>query len=454
MKKYLFILGLTGIALFSGCSSADELDAEAEAQRVNEEVIKAGMDSEIPISLSTGHSASDIGTITRSPVESDAGTGNFTTPDGTFLGVFLLAQKPQIAVSTPGPLAENGIVWNTSLYSARMWNQPAKAVRSTTWAETSVSEFTNINFYAKNDLNGDPHVYYYPYGNWYNYYFYTYYPRVDDAQVSITNNKITVPYTLDGSQDIIAGMATPPSADLNKGFCAKYFRDIKTAASSDYVPFASLPNMELKHKLAQVRFYVKKNRSTGYVFKLKNLVLYDIPTEWNLVVADKTGSSASCVMESRSAKVTGSGAGDATPIPIRQMNPTVNPVTSNDYPKIDPADGDTWYTLTTTDQFVGYAMIPTSDMISDANTNQSRSFISPRFVIECDYNGEEIPEYATPVSIQLPTSGKFLPGKVYNVYLNIPVPEDIASRATLSNWAVTAEEGSEDIIMNDLEGSY
>lgn len=452
MKKYLFILSLTSIALLTACSSDgyvgsdDELTQEQQAQ-----IIKAGMDSDVPISLSAGHApgGNGISSVTRAPIESDA-NGKFRTPDD-YMGVFLLAQQPQTTVASPGPVATDAIIWNTSTYSARMWNHPAKAEYATQWGGDDIDNgYTYVNFYDPATISGTPatKVYYYPYGNWYNYYFYTYYPRVADGSISVADNVVKASYTLNGSQDIIAGTATPPQADLAKGFCAKYFRDIKEAASVDVVPYENLPNMGLEHKLAQLRFFVKKDRTSASELTLKNLVLVDIPTEWDLVVADKSSTAKTGAMVSRSTTVTSY----ASPMTIKNMtiDGSGNATASDNNPRFDPADDNKYLNLTTDAEFVGYAMVPTSEMISTANSEQNRGFISPRFEVRCSYDGEEIPEYNTPISISLPASGSFKAGKVYNITLTIPVPTSVDARATLTQWATTNEAGSEDINMNAI----
>ena len=113
MKKYLFILGLVGTALFSACSTADDLVSEKpnEAPPVEEPketaiIVEASQDSEEPITLGIGQSRG----YTRTPLDTDVdeGFGNFKTESNRFIGVFCLATGTQTGVSNiPDAVASN-----------------------------------------------------------------------------------------------------------------------------------------------------------------------------------------------------------------------------------------------------------------------------------------------------------------------------------------------------------
>ena len=434
MKKYLFFLGMAGLSLFASCSSADDVvESGLSAEEINRLIVQAGMDSDVPISLSAG-SGQGVSSVTRSPMESDV-NGNFTTPDA-YMGVFLLAQKPQSTPTTPGPLAEDQIVWNTSTYSAKMWNHPAKAVERTTWNEQNVNAYTYVTFYDPATLSGTPatKVYYYPYGNWYNYYFYTYYPRVADNLVTKdpNSNVVTVPYTLTGREDILCGTATPPTTKMDEGFCAKYYREIRNA-NEQLVPFDALPGMQLKHTLAQLRFWVKSDKAPTKTFKIASLKLVDVPTQWTLTVADKSDISKSGTMTSASETTASMNVSEMT-----VDNDGVTPLTVSDDSKLDVTDDQSWLPLTITEQLVGYLMIPTTDMITTANTALSRDFpVKPRVQLQYYYDDELSLELESPVEIALPTtSHKFEAGKVYNIILTIPVPEGLDATAQTDPWVV------------------
>lgn len=73
MKKYLFILGIVGTALFTACSTADDLVAEkpietppVEEPKETAIIVEASQDSEEPITLGVGQSRG----YTRTPLNS------------------------------------------------------------------------------------------------------------------------------------------------------------------------------------------------------------------------------------------------------------------------------------------------------------------------------------------------------------------------------------------------
>ena len=106
MRQYLFILGLVGTALFTACSTADDLISEdpngtpLDDQATETALIaEASQNSDVSIALVAGQSRGS----TRAPLNStevdDEGYGNFTTEDGRYIGVFCLATGTQNGVS-------------------------------------------------------------------------------------------------------------------------------------------------------------------------------------------------------------------------------------------------------------------------------------------------------------------------------------------------------------------
>ena len=75
MNKYLFIIGFAGMALFTACSTADELAADIPipSPGLTEEekalIVEAGKDSDVPITLG---SAGSSRATTRSPLDENA----------------------------------------------------------------------------------------------------------------------------------------------------------------------------------------------------------------------------------------------------------------------------------------------------------------------------------------------------------------------------------------------
>ena len=117
MKKYLFIFGLVGTALFTACSTSDDLMAEepsvtpvVDQTKEASLIIDAAQNSDIPISIGVGSNRG----FTRAVVNPDA-SGNFTTEAGKYLGVFCLATDIQSNIDEsviPEVIRTNN--WNTA----------------------------------------------------------------------------------------------------------------------------------------------------------------------------------------------------------------------------------------------------------------------------------------------------------------------------------------------------
>lgn len=343
MKKLLGYASLTLIVLLTAC--ADNLDEIAEAGKGDV------LSDRVPVELSISPS-SNTTDMTRSPLATTT-NGNFETPRGdspsdyVYMGVFALAQTNTPAGGNTSAVATGDIKWDAD-YARALWNQPTMA--------TIVGESTTLQFVDPSTLNTTPKVIsrYYPLNSWYNYYFYSYYPRVDDANVHVSNNNVvTADYTLNGSQDIITGVAKPADNDPNRenGYCGKYFRDIRESGNGS-LSSSDIPQMALTHHLAQLRFYVRpKDTPVVGTFQVKDITLLDVPRDWSLTIADKSNDNNRGTMTSRSATT--------TDMPVRKMDDSAfAPITLT----------------SSTPQLAGYAMIPTTDMINAANQNQNRSF--------------------------------------------------------------------------------
>lgn len=234
MNKYLFILGLVGTALISACSADDlttVLSPDEEAI-----VVEAGKDSDVPIALGarTGRG------MTRAPLD-PVGAGNFKTPDGQFIGVFCLAGGRQTGAPSVVP-NDNSIYWNTHPYATWMDNVPA------TVSSSGVVEFKDST--TLSEPTPTDKTLYYPFGNWYHYDFFAYYPRQAGKYVWVGQRRVDVDFTIDGSQDIIVGKALgseKTAIDGVKAYSAKYMRH-----------GGGIPSFSFnEHKLAQLVFYVK-----------------------------------------------------------------------------------------------------------------------------------------------------------------------------------------------------
>jgi uncharacterized protein (TIGR02145 family) len=286
-------------------------------------------------------------------------------------------------------------------YARLMWNVPTKAMKTDTNPQTTLLQFLD-----KSTLNNETpsaSIYSYPRNNWYNYHFYSYYPRVDDANVSVSNNVVTADYTLDGSQDIITGVATPPQAKINDGFCRQYFEDN---------PSSGTPQLQLnKHHLAQFRFFVcsKGYVSDETVFQVKDITLKNVPTDWTLTIADKANKANTGTLTSRSAA--------KADFPVRAM-------TVNAQNKMLTASDDVVYVggnatdLSTTKQCVGYAMIPPSAVVYKANNTLNRGFTN-NYDISITIQLDDEEPVTLERTINEPIGGGFIANKVYNIIVTI-----------------------------------
>lgn len=485
MNKSLYIMALAVAALLTGCSTGDAaldleegIPAAAEEQKQPGSIFtSATSDSEIPIQLGFGSQS-----LTRGPLDSEVGTGLFETPSGQYLGVFGLAQKPQpIAEPThPGPVGEDYIDWaanSDGLMTLMTLNQPASVsivnAGSKLGTITTSSRVSEVKFLNPSSMS--PQTYFYPMGGWYNYYFYGYYPR-QESGVNATANKITVDFTLDGTQDIIWGKAVPytntenpqfPVTDLTSGYNARYFRE---KASSGVTDQNVLPHLQLKHSLTMVKFFVICDDAEGYNdyvagadpnnFQLAGMTIDRMPVKWTLTVADRAGASDN-EDETTEGKLTLTNPDDPnllnTPIYIHKDDDS-DPFGSGNINIRLCSNPESSATIRSESDYIGYAMIPTTDMIVanlDAIGNamgdhDGQNLKNPFVKLKFYLNGVEV-DADSPVTHKIGGDDLNLKkGKIYNVYLKVKVPDALSARATLSQWE-EAGDITEQNIEQDIE---
>ena len=282
MNKYLYILGFAGAALFSACSTSDDLSIEESSavDKAKESVLifEAGQNSEVPISLGIGQSRGN----TRMPLE--------PADDISNLGVFCLATETQTGVlNIPSAVKNNK--WSKDKDGelggllVRMNNIPA-----------SVSS-GDVTF----GLSGDED-YYYPEANWMKYNFYAYYPRQEETVTIESAEKTTLVisddqvyekfYKIDGSQDIIWGKANPVDAGAPSGakpYSAEYFRWRENNIEAGKTIADYYPQFSFEHKLVQFKFYLKADNSIvkAKIKQVRDMYITNGINYLELVVADK-----------------------------------------------------------------------------------------------------------------------------------------------------------------------
>jgi hypothetical protein len=293
------------------------------------------------------------------------------------------------------------------------------------------------------------------------YNFYAYYPRQEETvtidgddkkTISFSNNQVLEKYyEIDGSQDIIWGMADPsqaedvnPSATDAAPYCAKYVRLKKgeDASEDDY-----LPKLTFEHKLVQFRFFVKSAKKTDDPEEhdiLDNLIAMNMQVtdmfinnaiyRLALVVANKNPETQEkngqlSMMSTIKTKELGiKKAGydfnrfdpDGDGITDNPLDIKVDGVVVENYPAEDEGS-------------VGYIMLAPPTVSNDENFKYS-------LIVKVQYNTTSGTD-TNSVAVSLdPPSGGFLAGKIYNIIVNVQSPVQISAKAVLDEW-VTYDDG-------------
>ena len=354
MNKYLFIFGFVGTALFTACSTSDDLSIEdssaVDKAKETALIFEAGQNSEVPITLGIGQSRG----MTRTPIgdESDNPTSGpvaFTTSEsGRYLGVFCLATGTQTGVSgIPDNIKRN--YWTDDDQGqlegllVRLNNAPAKV-------DGSGVQFLDADDLLLETPTETPRKYYYPVMDWMKYNFYAYYPyNPKDNNVNLifeSARRLRMEYEIDGSQDLIWGMANLPTSDA---FCAKYFRDNNPA---------EIPQFSFEHKLVQFKFLVKKANS-GDVVKVTDMNISNAINKLDIIVANKKPGQESTTGDM---KYLGNTLPEAS-LGIKGSSSNEN--------RFDPDDASTALDVTATTtgdaQEVGYILLPSPAIANDAS---------------------------------------------------------------------------------------
>ena len=419
MNKYLFIIGLVGTALFTACSTADDLISEkpietppVEEPKETALIVEAGQNSEVPITLGVGSSRG----VTRKPIESGAGN-IFSTEEGKYLGVFCLATGTQSNVDNiPTEISTNKWVKDDATgLIVRLSNVPAKV--------TIDGSISNVQFW--DITNSRVQHFYYPMGNWMVYNFYAYYPREADENISFTSagSGALVKYiTINGSQDVIWGKAHPETAvpvsdteiDDADPYCAKYTRLKKAegAAIDDYYP-----KLEFEHLLAQFKFSVEPENAAAWTaistaggMSITNMYVSNAISNLQLIVANKKNPETEGTLSKK------------------------DDTTENLYIKANGKDYNLFSSTTPLESQVpsitieesqvsvpGYIMLPPSGVGTE----------DYELCLNYSIGGEKQKE---PMRVKMTLAGGFAKGQVYNISVKVRSPQEIFATATLTSW--------------------
>ena len=416
MNKYLFIIGLVGTALFTACSTADDLISEktietppVEEPKETALIVEAGQNSEVPITLGVGSSRG----VTRKPIESGVGD-IFSTEEGKYLGVFCLATGTQSNVANiPSEISANKWVKDDATgLLVRLSNVPAKV------------EDGDVKFVAPANTSNPKH-YYYPMINWMTYNFYAYYPRENDSNIKFTTggSGALVRYiTINGSQDVIWGKAHPETAvpvsdteiDDADPYCAKYTRLKKAegAAIDDYYP-----KLEFKHLLAQFKFSVEPENAAAWTaisgmggMAITDMYISNAISNLQLIVANKVKPETEGTLSKKD---------DTT----EKLYIKANGKDYNLFSSTTPLESQVSSIAIEESQVSvpGYIMLPPSGVGTE----------DYELCLNYSIGGEKQKE---PMRVKMTLAGGFAKGQVYNISVKVRSPQEIFATATLTSW--------------------
>ena len=390
MNKYLYILGLAGAALFSACSTSDDLSiGETPAiDKAKESVLiyEASQDSEEPITLGIGQSRG----YTRTPLDTDVdeGFGNFKTESNRFIGVFCLATGTQTGADVPDAVASNH------------------------WSDDATT-------------TGKEEHYFYPMSNWMKYNFYAYYPQFNSSTIKIgedenQKSKVEVTgYEIDGSQDLIWGMAHPenPTHDSEDAtyadpYSAKYLLWRKNHLEDKTIDYW-YPKFTFEHKLVKFRIFVKAVDNAALTSiknaqaKITDMYIDNAIYKLKFCVASQADGFNDCqlAMDGNLATVT-------KKLGIKKMS-------SND----DIFNGSTYFTFKSynndvsnddyTIGYIGYIMLPSPELSNDSGFNYQLK-MTVNYKDGSVFKDKEITR-----KILSPTTDGFVAGKTYNIIIRL-----------------------------------
>ena len=383
MNKYLYILGLAGAALFSACSTSDDLSiGETPAiDKAKESVLiyEASQDSEEPITLGIGQSRG----YTRTPLDTDVdeGFGNFKTESNRFIGVFCLATGTQTGADVPDAVASNH------------------------WSDDANGQLGGLLV----KLKDVPAIVRYS-SSTYNFKFWN---TTTGKEEHLTG------YEIDGSQDLIWGMAHPenPTHDSEDAtyadpYSAKYLLWRKNHLEDKTIDYW-YPKFTFEHKLVKFRIFVKAVDNAALTSiknaqaKITDMYIDNAIYKLKFCVASQADGFNDCqlAMDGNLATVT-------KKLGIKKMS-------SND----DIFNGSTYFTFKSynndvsnddyTIGYIGYIMLPSPELSNDSGFNYQLK-MTVNYKDGSVFKDKEITR-----KILSPTTDGFVAGKTYNIIIRL-----------------------------------
>ena len=264
-KNFLFVMAAA--AMLASCSK--DAPVPEQTGNGNENGVVDPTNPNSPVKIQLGASA-DI----EAGVELDkkASRAPIDAWNNTEVGIYALAKDAEATDWTTTNTNDPTMLWEN-----------VKGTIATGAEDTDVA--------ITLDLQGQPG--YYPNQGTHQYTFYGYHPyNADVNEPVIDGTKATTSFTITGAEDILHGSAV--ATQLNgkdddaestyEGYNATYFRKGNGAVT---------PVIKFGHKLTQLKFEVKKSDTfdAEQGLKVQSIVIKDVPTKLDLVIADKAGGT-------------------------------------------------------------------------------------------------------------------------------------------------------------------
>lgn len=277
------------------------------------------------------------------------------------------------------------------------------------WRNWSGCVMNNVlSSLSGSSITWEDSVYYYPISQFYAYDFYGYYPYVEDANVTVAQNQVTVQYTLSGTEDLIWGRAT---SEEQYAYSARYFRVEGNTGK--------VPSLNLKHMLTRLNFEIKTGTDViggasseeAKKMKVKSVIIKSAKPNVNLTWSNST-------------EIT-----DNAQLTLRNENVA-------DFPLCDAAGK------------------PVTDFEVSQDVNGVKSIgESIMLYPEKEYtlqvvlvNSETDEEFVTENTLALTQNELFAAGKNYKVTITVHGPRAVQLNASLNPW-----EDAEDDTNNEVE---
>lgn len=428
---------LTTAAMLGACSSDDVIVNEqqpvVDMLGDNVELIEP-----IRLGVSTGMVNASV---TRHAIDPKDTVGNF---DLDSIGIFMLAAYNQ---SSNASASLSTVNWNrasaANLQCTPIDNWYAKVAPGVDSIAQLLGggKFTQVYLTKKYDHNVDS-VFYYPVTSKYANRFYGYFPYQDNSKVTMSATQRIINFEdLDGKTEILWGQSdigdpnvprplasAEDSATLWK-YSARFFRINETYAKS-------FPTIEFKHKLMAFQFAIQGIKDPIYNYDhankvvLDTVIVYDVPTHAQLIVADNANSA-------NNGKLTFTWNDHLDSLGIVSQSRIVSGVDLDSTYIVDRAENDL---ALVKERVHNDSIIKVGQRLLLPVPVNSTSYynikVRLKYIIDPSDRSKDLTfESEMPISVdQVSTGSGFKEGTVYTVLLKIAGPQAVTVKATLDEW--------------------